>query len=117
MCGLTGFVALEPRDRGEALEELHRSAASIAHRGPDAEGVWVDPGNRVGLGHRRLSIIDLSEAGAQPMTSDCGRFTIAFNGEIYNYQGLRAELEASGVRFRGHSDTEVLLNAFRDWGI
>jgi asparagine synthase (glutamine-hydrolysing) len=117
MCGLTGFVALEPRDRAEALEELRNSAAAIAHRGPDGSGVWVDPSGRVGLGHRRLSIIDLSPAGAQPMNSDCGRFTIAFNGEIYNYRELRAQLDAAGVRFRGHSDTEVLLYAFRSWGI
>lgn len=116
MCGLTGFVSLAPRDRSAALEELQSSAAAIAYRGPDAAGAWLDPTHRVGFGHRRLSIIDLSEAGAQPMTSDCGRYTVAYNGEIYNFRELRAELTSAGVRFRGHSDTEVLLNAFRAWG-
>jgi asparagine synthase (glutamine-hydrolysing) len=93
--------------------------ATLAHRGPDDEGVWVDRQARIALGHRRLSIIDLSPAGHQPMVSPTGRFVITLNGEIYNYGDLRKELEASGHGFqwRGHSDTEVLLAGFQAWGI
>lgn len=117
MCGLTGI--LDPRPRGDA--ELHRLAqkmsAQLAHRGPDAEGIWAESG--VALGHRRLSILDLSSAGAQPMHSACGRYVIAFNGEIYNHLDLRRDLEATGVApdWRGHSDTETLLAAILHWGL
>ena len=87
----------------------------IAHRGPDAEGVWAD--GHVALGHRRLAIIDLSPAGRQPMTSMDGRLTITFNGEIYNFLELRRELEGRGHAFRSRSDTEVMLAAYREWGV
>ena len=93
---------------------LRRMAAAIHHRGPDDEGYFVDRG--VALGFKRLAIIDLS-GGHQPMTSDCGRFTVIFNGEIYNFEALRQALETEhGVRFRTRSDTEVILAAYRQWG-
>lgn len=91
--------------------------AALRHRGPDDEGFWIDAEAAVALGHRRLSIIDLSPLGAQPMRSPSGRFTISFNGEIYNFRALRAELAGCGVRFRSASDTEVLLAAIEEWGL
>jgi asparagine synthase (glutamine-hydrolysing) len=93
-------------------------AAALAHRGPDASGAWADPDAGVALGHRRLSIIDLSPAGAQPMHSDDGRWVLAYNGEIYNFSALRQELEQAGEGdWRGASDTEVLLRACARWGV
>ncbi len=115
MCGIAGVVERDVRSAA-LLEEIARNmAAPLEHRGPDANGVWVDVDSGVGLGHQRLSIIDLSPAGAQPMTS--GPFTISYNGEIYNADELRGELEVRGVRFRGHSDTEVVLEACAAWGV
>lgn len=91
---------------------------ALSHRGPDASGVWQDSQGIVALGHRRLAVLDLSEAGAQPMMSENARYVIAFNGEIYNFQSLRRELENRGISaWRGHSDTEVILAAFETWGI
>jgi asparagine synthase (glutamine-hydrolysing) len=92
-------------------------AGALAHRGPDAGGVWTDPRSGVALGHRRLAILDLSEEGAQPMRSRCGRYVISFNGEIYNYRALRDELAGAGHKFRGGSDTEVMLAAIAEWGL
>jgi asparagine synthase (glutamine-hydrolysing) len=91
--------------------------ATLAHRGPDDHGTWVDPSGRVALGHRRLSIIDLSQEGHQPMLSADGRFAITYNGEIYNFKELRERLADAGVRFRGASDTEVLVEAMAAWGV
>jgi len=111
MCGISGIVGPGAESEGALLK---RMSDRIAHRGPDDSGAWTAPG--VALAHRRLSIIDLSALGHQPMQSDCGRYTITFNGEIYNYVELRHELEQSGERFRSGSDTEVLIAAFRRWG-
>jgi asparagine synthase (glutamine-hydrolysing) len=102
MCGIAGSTHADP-----AI--LSTMVARLAHRGPDGNGVWHDDQCGAGLGHARLAIIDLSEGGRQPMASPCGRWVIAFNGEIYNYRELRAELEAKGERFASTSDTEVLL--------
>ena len=92
-------------------------AGTLDHRGPDDAGRWVDAAAGLALGHRRLSIIDLSATGHQPMTSACGRYVITYNGEIYNFREVRQILEQRGHRFRGHSDTEVLLAATTEWGI
>ena len=94
-------------------------ADALAHRGPDSSGLWTHAAVGIAFGHRRLAIIELSEAGAQPMRSDCGRLTVCFNGEIYNHLDIRAELEAAGSapNWRGHSDTETLLYAIRQWGV
>jgi len=113
MCGIFGFVANQPRLVQASTSELERGMTLLRHRGPDGAGTWVSGNGQVGLGHVRLSIIEL-EAGAQPMKSDDGRFTIIYNGEIYNYIELREEL---GLQtFRTHSDTEVILRAFQKWG-
>lgn len=106
MCGIAGYIADYPRAVAPAMARL------IAHRGPDDQGLFFDAESRLALIHRRLSIIDLSDAGHQPMTDPEGRFTICYNGEVYNYRELRAELEAAGVHLRGHSDTEVILSLF-----
>lgn len=116
MCGFAGLIASSNRfDCQLSVQNLKAMGNAIQHRGPDGEGVWRE--NAIGMVHRRLSIQDLSSTGAQPMVSGSGRFVIAFNGEIYNFRTLRAELEQSGVRFIGHSDTEVMLEAFEAWGL
>src|SRR5438552_3873996 len=112
MCGLTGFLNLSRAAGSEMLREtVMRMANTLHHRGPDDYGSWVDPQTGIALGFRRLSIIDLSPEGHQPMRSVTGRYVAAFNGEIYNHADLRKELEsrAAGIAFRGHSDTEVML--------
>jgi asparagine synthase (glutamine-hydrolysing) len=118
MCGVAGFLDLERRAGTQELEALGRAmAATLNHRGPDAHGVWSDAESGMVLGHTRLSIVDLSPAGAQPMVSSCGACVIAYNGEIYNAADLRPELEARGRKFKGHSDTEVLVEAIAEWGV
>jgi asparagine synthase (glutamine-hydrolysing) len=96
---------------------MRQMTDTLTDRGPDSSGTWVDQGGAVGFGHRRLAIIDLSPAGHQPMVSRDGLLVITFNGEIYNYHELRTDLLALGIRFRGNSDTEVLLEACRQWGV
>ncbi len=118
MCGIAGFVDVLRRSGPDDLNAIaSRMALSLSHRGPDDQGVWIDPEAGVALGHTRLAIIDLSPAGAQPMVSSCGRFVLSYNGEVYNAPELRAELEAEGRKFRGHSDTEVMVEGFAVWGV
>jgi asparagine synthase (glutamine-hydrolysing) len=118
MCGLTGYIDLTARTSREELERtVTKMASTLTHRGPDDDGAWTDPEAGVALGFRRLAILDLSVEGAQPMASADGRFLICFNGEIYNHKDLRRELESRGRRFRGHSDTEVMVEAIAEWGL
>ena len=117
MCGLAGFIWTESREPDEMRGIASRMADAIMHRGPDDSGVWVDSKAGIALGFRRLAIVDLSSQGHQPMRSASGRYIIVFNGEVYNHRGLRRELESSGCNFSGHSDTEVILAAFDQWGI
>ncbi|KPK56517.1 MAG: hypothetical protein AMS22_00810 [Thiotrichales bacterium SG8_50] len=115
MCGIAGVVV-----RSGVLVERERLAKMtnhLTHRGPDGIGLWISDNGSVGLGHRRLSIIDLSALGAQPMVSQSGRYVITYNGEIYNFRELREVLEGAGYRFVGHSDTEVVLAAVELWGV
>lgn len=117
MCGIAGIIASSGWTQKALLVAAEAMAKTMYHRGPDAQGVWVDPQQSLMLAHRRLSIQDLSTAGNQPMVSFSGRFRIVFNGEIYNFKILTEELIQRGHSFRGHSDTEVLLTAIEDWGI
>ena len=119
MCGFSGFLTTDVCAPSSLEEIAIRMALAIQHRGLDDAGAWADAQAGIALGHRRLSIVNLSPAGHQPMVSACGRFVIAFNGEIYNHLDLHAELQAAGVApaWRGHSDTETLLAAFAHWGV
>lgn len=119
MCGLVGFLSASDGGKTAVFtKHLVNMADQIVHRGPDDAGYWCDPACGIGLGHRRLSILDLSPAGHQPMASPSSRYVIAFNGEIYNHQSLRKELGCLGYSdWRGHSDTETLLAGFDFWGI
>ncbi|MDD3179537.1 MAG: asparagine synthase (glutamine-hydrolyzing) [Opitutaceae bacterium] len=119
MCGITGFYSWKECKEEASQATLQAMTDVLRHRGPDDAGVFLDGGGRLGLGHRRLSIVDLSPAGHQPMASANGRFVIIFNGEIYNYEEIRARLVASGspVAWRGHSDTEVAIEAIARWGL
>jgi len=112
VCGIAGIIDLSGRPVDVAL--IRAMTDSIAHRGPDGEGQWVE--GPVGIGHRRLAIIDTSEAAGQPMISANGRFVLSYNGEVYNFRELRRELERSGIAFRTNSDTEVVLEALALWG-
>jgi asparagine synthase (glutamine-hydrolysing) len=114
MCGIAGFLCRDPLPREAAEARLWAMHATIRHRGPDDAGVWTD--GHAGLAHARLSIIDLSPAGHQPMASADGRVWITYNGEIYNFAEIRRELEALGYRFRSRSDTEVIVEGWHAWG-
>ena len=113
MCGIVGVASTTPLDSADALD---RARDRIAHRGPDDVGRWWSRDGQVGLGHRRLAIIDLSPGGHQPMADATGALHIVFNGEIYNFRDVRRRLEARGHAFRSQSDTEVILEAYRAWG-
>jgi len=116
MCGIVGLLQAGPLSR-ETHPVLRAMTDTLRHRGPNEGDVWLDENAGIALGHRRLSIIDLSPTGHQPMLSADGRYVIVFNGEIYNFEDLRCELSALGHAFRGHSDTEVLLAAVSQWGV
>ncbi|MBF0560768.1 MAG: asparagine synthase (glutamine-hydrolyzing) [Alphaproteobacteria bacterium] len=120
MCGIVGFIERAGASSDAAARRVVLAMAdSLRHRGPDDGGSWNDEATGVALGHRRLSVVDLSPAGHQPMTSACGRFVIVYNGEIYNAAEVRTELETAGQRpsWRGHSDTEIILEACAHWGV
>ena len=119
MCGISGVLAFKNSNFEVTTEFLVRMRETMVHRGPDGAGLWISPDRRVGLAHRRLSIIDLSHAADQPMSNGDGSLQIVFNGEIYNHAEIRRELEDLGQRGwkTNHSDTEVILHAFEQWGI
>jgi asparagine synthase (glutamine-hydrolysing) len=116
MCGIAGIVEYAPQKPSIDAALLKRMSDVIAHRGPDDDGQWMSPTRRVGFAFRRLAIIDLSANGHQPMSTPDGRYTIVFNGEIYNHRDLRAELEAKGYTYRSQTDTETILYGFAEWG-
>src|SRR6516164_9075744 len=115
MCGITGLFN-HSRNEEVHSERLLLMRDSMIHRGPDDSGIYISPDRSLGLAHRRLSIIDLSAAGRQPMSDAESRYWITFNGEIYNFAELRRDLENQGVAFRSHSDTEVLLYLYKSRG-
>ncbi|HWL51010.1 MAG TPA: asparagine synthase (glutamine-hydrolyzing) [Chthoniobacteraceae bacterium] len=117
MCGIAGLWLKRWLPGAALSEQAQRMASVLTHRGPDDAGAWIDEGAAVGMGFRRLAVLDLSSAGRQPMRSHSGRYVITFNGEVYNFRELRAQLEGSGCRFRGNSDTEVVLEAIEAWGL
>jgi asparagine synthase (glutamine-hydrolysing) len=118
MCGIAGFVQTTSTGESGALDDLiRRMTDTMVARGPDSSGTWVDQGAGVALGHRRLAIRDLSPAGHQPMVSACGRYVIVYNGEVYSHEEMRVDLEHAGRRFRGTSDTEVMLEGCAEWGV
>ena len=117
MCGIAGFWKQSADNSAESLKQIATDMSNtLIHRGPDDFGTWVDQEVGIAFGHRRLSIIDISNAGHQPMVSANGRYVIIYNGEIYNFKELRQQLEQLGHTFRSHSDTEVMLAAFVQWG-
>ena len=118
MCGIGGLVDFRRRMRADDLRAIgERMTGALRHRGPDDAAHWSDAETGILLAHTRLSIVDLSPLGAQPMHSSCGRFVLSYNGEIYNAAELRADLQAAGRKFRGHSDTEVLAEGCAVWGV
>src|SRR5579871_1495554 len=118
MCGITGFWSFTDQLSSGSLDHIVQAMADqLKSRGPDSSGVWSQKDVRLAFGHRRLSIVDLTEAGHQPMISASGRFVITYNGEVYNAPELREDLLAKGYPFRGHSDTEVILAACETYGL
>lgn len=117
MCGLVGVWSSRPEDTNQ--QQIERMMSKVVHRGPDSSGLWIDQDAGIGLGHRRLAIVDLSTAGQQPMHSPSGRFVVVLNGELYNHLDLRRKLteEKQLVAWRGHSDTETLVNCIEAWGL
>lgn len=116
MCGIAGFIAAAVNEAVDARQAVRKMLTEMSHRGPDDEGIYDDESRRCVMAHARLSVIDVTMGGHQPMSTSDGRYTIVFNGEIYNYRELRRELETQGHRFRTQSDTEVLLESFALWG-
>ena len=116
MCGIAGIFFYRRRGEEAGAGSLAAMTDSLAHRGPDGRGIWFSSDRMLGLGHRRLSILDLSSAGSQPMVSPDGRLAVVYNGEIYNFRRIRRELEALGFQFRSQTDTEVLLHGYAAWG-
>jgi asparagine synthase (glutamine-hydrolysing) len=119
MCEISGVLAFKSSNFEVTAEYLARMRDTMVHRGPDGAGSWISPDRRVGLAHRRFSIIDLSDAASQPMSNGEGSLQIVFNGEIYNHAEIRRELEENGHRRwkTDHSDTEVILRSFEEWGV
>ena len=117
MCGISGIFNHRGSQSPVAEAELLATRDAMVNRGPDGTGLWLSKNKQIGLCHRRLAIIDLSESGQQPMATSDRRFRVTFNGEIYNHKALRIELESLGSVFRTDSDTEVLLEGWRHWGI
>ena len=119
MCGLAGFLCKPSAAATSIRESVQAMTDTLAHRGPDAGTEWIDEDVCIAFGHRRLSIVDLSPAGAQPMHSSDGRWVIIYNGELYNTEDLRSEVVQAGYtgNWRGHSDTEVILEAVSLWGV
>jgi asparagine synthase (glutamine-hydrolysing) len=116
MCGITGIYHFENKKRVQE-EEIKRMRETLVHRGPDGKGLFISKDGRVGLGHRRLSIIDLTEAGAQPMTNRAKDVQVVYNGEIYNFKELREELRGLGYEFQSRTDTEVIVHGYKEWGV
>ena len=118
MCGIAGFLDHSRESSDQGMQSITKSMVeTLKHRGPNHQGIWVDEECGLALGHQRLSIIDLSAAGNQPMVSQDSRYVISYNGEIYNALEIGNELRKIGVKFKGHADTEVLIEAFSHWGI
>ena len=112
MCGIVGVLNKDRSPVNKSL--LNKMTDILIHRGPDGKGTWIN--NHIGFGHRRLSIIDLSKSASQPMLVGEGKFSITYNGEIYNYLDIRLELESKGYKFKSNSDTEVVLKSYVEWG-
>lgn len=117
MCGIAGLFTASAEREADLRRRVGAMTEALGHRGPDGQDLWLQPEAGLAFGHRRLAIIDLSDAGRQPMVSEDGRWVLTYNGEIYNHRVLRAELEGEGVRFHGHCDAEVLLEACAHWGV
>ena len=118
MCGFAGFIAGRAQGAPWQIDDIaHSMSECLRHRGPDDDGMWIDPEAGIGLIHRRLSIVDLSPAGHQPMVSADGRYVIIYNGEVYSHEEIRPSLTSRGAWFRGHSDTEVMLESFAAFGV
>jgi len=116
MCGITGVYHFN-NDEKTTKETVDKMRDTLAHRGPDGKGTFVSKDKKVGLGHRRLSIIDLSEKGAQPMTDEKEEIQIVYNGEVYNFKEIRKDLKNLGYDFKSETDTEVIMKSYQEWGV